>query len=139
MDEYGDEISQEIIDYLQQPSDIIQIFVDNEVDKAKAAKKGKLLCIRDKCPNYLRRDNDGYGYRDCGCRLSDNGKYLIEHKICPYKEVKPFRYNPFKKYSDIKPKGISIIVDGTDMTAELSPIGSRFKEAVDEVYKDWED
>lgn len=133
-----EKILQDYLDYLNSPCDLAHVWIQNEIDKAEAAKTGRVLCLGEECPNYLKRDNDGYGWRDCGCSLCEENGYLIQNKICPFKRVKPFRYDPNNEYPYFKKRGVNIsLKDGTDVT-EAYPIGKRIKEAVDEVYKDWE-
>ena len=84
--------------------------INNHVVIAKAAKKGMIECKKDKCPNYKRRENDGHEWREVGCGVEGDDKPLIEHKICPYTHVNPFRYNPFMvENPELKGERIEII------------------------------
>ena len=114
-------VSQEILEYLESPFPLKEILIDYHTKKAKAAKNGQLLCSRNECPNYVKRDNDGYGWRECGCVLT-NKDYLIQHEICPHKAVAPYRYKPF---NDV-PTGVII----------YRPYEDEIIKAVNEIYKD---
>lgn len=87
-------ISQEILDYLESPFPFKEIMINYHVTKAIAAKNGQVLCYKDDCPHYVRRDNDGYGWRECGCGMKE--EHIIEYTICPYRRIDPYKYKPFE-------------------------------------------
>lgn len=135
------DISKDFLDFLEAPSFIKKTIIDYHVNTAKAAKIGKIRCEQDRCSNYKRRDNDGYGWREVGCGISGTDKPLKEHEFCPYKRVKPFRYNPFpiKKDPSLKGERVDLIFECfVKAFIEEFPYGKEIKEKVDKVYEDWE-
>lgn len=135
------DLSDDIIDYLNSDSGIRDVIINRYVTIAKAAKKGMVECKKDKCPNYKRRDNDGYGWREVGCGIGGSNRPLREHEICPYTHVSPFKYDPFKIKKDPELKGERMEIIYKCMKEALvdtMPFGREIKKAIDEVYEDWD-
>lgn len=129
-----DKLCQEVIDYLNQPFDVLGMMVESAVEKAKMAKNGEVKCDQS-CVAH-RSSVEGHGWVDHWC--AHTGR---DESICPIKKVPPYRYKPHMMILDEYEEnpGIRLFYKDKDITDVWLERDRAVKEAVDEVYKDWDD